>query len=110
MLFRSREQIASGINLIVHVSRLMDGSRRVTHISEIVGMQGSVVSMHDVFVFQQRGIDAAGRVVGQLQPTGLRPYCVERLSQFGQELPEDIFLPRPADDGEAPGRQPARVA
>jgi pilus assembly protein CpaF len=97
-----REQIASGINLIVHISRLMDGSRRVSHISEIVGMQGSVVSMHDVFLFRQLGIDADGRVMGGLQPTGLRPYCMERLSQFGQELSQDIFLPQPVRHGEAP--------
>jgi pilus assembly protein CpaF len=104
-----REQIASAINLIVHLSRLMDGSRRVTHISEIVGMQGPVVSMHDVFLFQHLGIDADGRVLGQLQPTGLRPYCMERLSQFGQELSQDIFLRQPVHHGQAPGHAPAKV-
>jgi len=88
-----REQIASGINLVVHLARLQDGSRRVTHITEIVGMQGQVVSMHDIFEFQGRGVDANGRVVGHLQPTGLRPHLLDRLSQFGEHLPLETFLP-----------------
>jgi pilus assembly protein CpaF len=89
-----REQIASGINLIVHLSRLQDGSRRVTHVSEIVGMQGGVVSMHDIFEFQGRGVDAEGRIVGHLQPTGLRPHLLDRLGQFGEHVPIEWFLPR----------------
>src|SRR6266542_3987 len=68
-----REQVASAINVIVQITRMQDGSRKVTHISEIVGMQGTVISMHDLFAFQGRGVDADGRVHGQLQPTGLRP-------------------------------------
>jgi pilus assembly protein CpaF len=88
-----REQIASGINLVVHLSLLQDGSRRVTQISEIVGMQGSVVSMHDIFEFQGRGVDPSGRVVGQLQPTGLRPHLLDRLHQFGEHIPLEMFLP-----------------
>jgi len=95
-----REQIASGINLVVHISRLQDGSRKVTHISEIVGMQGSVVSMHDIFLFQGRGVDANQRVVGQLLPTGLRPHFMERLNQYGENLPIETFLAVPrATDG-----------
>src|ERR687886_9290 len=74
-----REQIASGMNVVVHIARMQDGSRKVTHISEIVGMQGSVVSMHDIFLFQGRGLDANRRVVGHLLPTGLRPPLIERL-------------------------------
>ena len=88
-----REQIASGINLLIHLSRMQDGSRRVTHISEIVGIQGSVVSMHDIFEFQGRGIDAHGRVLGYLQPTGLRPHLLDRLAQFGEHVPLETFLP-----------------
>jgi pilus assembly protein CpaF len=89
-----REQIASGINLIVHLSRLQDGSRRVTHVTEIVGMQGGVVSMHDIFEFQGRGVDAEGRIAGHLQPTGLRPHLLDRLGQFGEHVPIEWFLPR----------------
>jgi pilus assembly protein CpaF len=88
-----REQVASAIHLIVQIARLQDGSRRVTHLSEIVGMQGSVVSMHDLFAFQGRGVDADGRILGQLQPTGLRPRFVERLEQFGERLPLETFIP-----------------
>jgi pilus assembly protein CpaF len=87
-----REQISSGINLVVHLSRMQDGSRKVTHISEIVGMQGSVISMHDIFLFQGRGVDANQRVVGQLLPTGLRPHFTDRLRQYGEDLPIDTFL------------------
>ena len=95
-----REQIASGINLLVHLSRLQDGSRRVTHVTEIVGMQGGVISMHDIFEFQGRGVDPQGRIVGQLQPTGLRPHFLDRLNQFGEHVPLEWFLPlghAPAD-------------
>ena len=88
-----REQIASGINLLVHLSRMQDGSRRVTHVTEIVGMQGGVISMHDIFEFQGRGIDAHGQVQGQLQPTGLRPHFQDRLSQYGEHVPTEWFLP-----------------
>jgi pilus assembly protein CpaF len=99
-----REQIASGINLLIHLARLQDGSRRVTHVSEIVDLQASVVSMHDIFEFQGRGVDAHGRVLGQLQPTGLRPRLLDRLGQFGEHIPLDLFLPRIArDDGLAQG-------
>ncbi len=88
-----REQIAAGIHLVVHLTRLPDGSRRVTHISEITGMQTALVSMHDIFEFQGRGVDGHGRVVGQLQPTGLRPHLMERLAQAGLHVPVETFLP-----------------
>src|SRR5205807_1504334 len=82
-----REQIASGVNLLIHLTRLQDGSRRVTHIAEIVGMQGTVISMHDIFEFVGRGVDGQGRALGQLQSTGLRPHLLDRLVQFGQHVP-----------------------
>jgi pilus assembly protein CpaF len=88
-----REQIASGINLLIHLSRLQDGTRRVTHVTEIVGMQGGVISMHDIFEFQGRGIDANGQILGSLQPTGLRPHVLDRLSQYGEQVPLEWFLP-----------------
>jgi pilus assembly protein CpaF len=88
-----REQIASGINLLVHLSRLQDGSRRVTHVTEIVGMQGGVISMHDIFEFVGRGVDGHGQIVGQLQPTGLRPHVLDRLTQYGEHVPIEWFLP-----------------
>jgi pilus assembly protein CpaF len=94
-----REQISSGINLLVHLSRMQDGSRRVTHVTEIVGMQGGVISMHDIFEFQGRGVDAHGQVLGQLTATGLRPHFLDRLAQYGEHVPVEWFLPveaRPA--------------
>jgi pilus assembly protein CpaF len=88
-----REQIASGIHLVVHLARLHDGSRRVTEISEITGIQGLLVSMHPIFEFQGRSVDSHGRLVGQLQPTGIRPHLADRLAQSGQNVPLETFLP-----------------
>jgi pilus assembly protein CpaF len=96
-----REQIAAGINLLIHLSRMQDGSRRITHVTEIVGMQGGVISMHDIFEFQGRGVNNQGQIVGQLQPTGLRPHFIDRLGQFGEHVPVEWFLPaaRPGATG-----------
>ena len=70
-----REQIASALDLIVHQSRLRDGTRKVTHITEVQGMEGEVVVLQDIFVFQQEGIDSEGNIIGHHRPTGLRPRC-----------------------------------
>ncbi len=86
-----REQIASGINLLVHLSRLQDGSRRVTHITEIVDLRGGSILMHDVFEFQGRGVDAHGLILGQLLPTGVRPHILGRLGQYGEHFDLDWF-------------------
>jgi pilus assembly protein CpaF len=94
-----REQIASGINMLVHLSRLQDGSRRVTHVTEIVGMQAGVISMHDIFEFQGRGVDAHGQILGHLQATGLRPHFLDRLTQYGERVPVEWFLPMVNPDG-----------
>jgi pilus assembly protein CpaF len=98
-----REQIASGINVLVHLSRLQDGSRRITHVTEIVGMQGGVISMHDIFEFQGRGVDAQGQILGALQPTGLRPHFLDRLVQYGEHIPVEWFLPTAPVDGARAG-------
>jgi pilus assembly protein CpaF len=87
-----REQISSAINLIVHQSRLKDGTRRLTHITEIVGMEGDVVTLQDIFVFDYRaGIDENGRFRGIIQPTGLRPRFLERMSDQGVHFPNELF-------------------
>lgn len=86
-----REQVASALDLIVHVSRLADGKRRVTHVTEVVGMEGQTVTLQDVFVFQQTGVDARGKVQGQMISTGLRPHFVDRFEAGGIHLPADIF-------------------
>jgi pilus assembly protein CpaF len=78
-----REQIASALDLIVHQSRLKDGSRRITHITEVQGMEGDVTILQDIFTFRQEGIDASGKVIGRHGPTGLRAKCMEHLAAQG---------------------------
>jgi pilus assembly protein CpaF len=86
-----REQMASALHLIVHLSRLFDGSRRITHVTEVSGMEGNIITLQDIFVFQQEGITADGRVIGELKPTGLRPHFTDRLKAFGVDLQETVF-------------------
>jgi pilus assembly protein CpaF len=90
-----REQIASAINMIVQVARLRDGSRRVTHVTEVVGMEGEMITLQDIFLFRQQGVNQQGRVIGTLVPTGLRPRCIDRFEQEGIFLPPDLFAMRP---------------
>ena len=86
-----RQQVASAINIIIQVTRLTDGSRRVTGISEITGMEQDVITMQDIFTFQQTGINQAGQVVGRFRATGIRPKCADRLMTAGVPLPMDMF-------------------
>jgi pilus assembly protein CpaF len=88
-----REQISSALDLIVHQSRLRDGSRRITRITEVLGMEGEMVVLQDLFVFDQTGLDSKGKVAGRHRATGIRPRLVERLSAEGIFLPPDIFDP-----------------
>jgi pilus assembly protein CpaF len=88
-----REQISSAINLIVHQARLKDGTRRLTHVTEIVGMEGDVITLQDIYTFDYRaGIDENGRFRGIIQPTGLRPRFLERLSDHGVHFEPELFL------------------
>ncbi len=86
-----RQQIASAVNLVIQVARLSDGSRRITSISEITGMEGETITMQEVFQFERRGIDAEGRVIGRFRPTGVRPRFAERLRVYGMQLPRIFF-------------------
>ena len=86
-----REQIAAAVNLIVQQARLKDGSRKITNITEVQGMEGDVVVLQDIFVFEQTGLDERGKIVGQLRPTGIRPKFVELFEQFNIYLPPNIF-------------------
>ncbi len=86
-----REQIASAINLIVQQARLKDGSRKIVNITEVQGMEGDVVVLQDVFLFEQTGLDERGKIVGQLRPTGIRPKFVELFEQQNIYLPPNIF-------------------
>jgi len=85
-----RAQIASAINVIVHLERLRDGTRKVVQISELVGMEEEVITMQDVFTFVKTGIDGQGRVVGRFSPSGVRPRILDRLEDFGLETPPEI--------------------
>ena len=89
-----REQIAAAIHLIVHQNRLRDGSRKITHITEIQGMEGDVITTQDIVLFQQTGVDEHGNVIGEYVPTGLRPKFLDRLLQEGLEVPASIFKAR----------------
>src|SRR5271155_2839726 len=90
-----RRQISSAIDLIVQVSRLSDGTRKVISIAEITGMEGDVVTMQDIFGFRKRGIRENGEVLGEFLPTGIRPKFAERLSVAGIQLPMSMFgMPR----------------
>lgn len=86
-----RQQIASAVNLVIQVARLSDGSRRVTSIFEITGMEGDMITMQEVFQFERRGIDGDGRVIGRFKPTGIRPRFAERLKVYGMHLPRLFF-------------------
>ncbi len=85
-----REQIASAVDLVVHQERLRDGSRKIVNITEVSGMEGDVITMTDIFVFEQTGI-REGKVIGQLRPTGLRPKFMDRIEAAGIHLPPSIF-------------------
>jgi pilus assembly protein CpaF len=86
-----RQQIASAITVVVQLSRMSDGTRKCTNISEITGLEENIVSMSDIFNFVRRGIGPDGRVVGTFQPTGIRPRFLDRLRVAGIQLPAEIF-------------------
>jgi pilus assembly protein CpaF len=82
-----RQQIASAVNLVIQVARLTDGTRRVTSISEITGMEGEMITMQEIFMFERSGVDSVGKVIGRFRSTGIRPRFAERLKQYGMNLP-----------------------
>jgi pilus assembly protein CpaF len=86
-----REQIASALNIVVQLVRFSDGTRKVVKLSEITGMEGNTIVMHDVFVYEQKGVDKDGRVIGEYRATGVRPLFAERFRIYGFELPPGIF-------------------
>ncbi|HEX3281370.1 MAG TPA: CpaF family protein [Pyrinomonadaceae bacterium] len=82
-----RQQIASAVDVVIQVARLTDGTRRVTSISEITGMEGEITAMQELFEFERTGVDATGKVIGRFRTTGVRPRFAERLKQYGMQLP-----------------------
>lgn len=87
-----RKQIASAVQLVVQQARMRDGSRKITHITEVAGIEGSNVVMQDVFRFEESGEDGQGKVQGEFAPTGLRPYYSDRLKNHGFSLPPKMFM------------------
>lgn len=87
-----RDQVSSAIDLIVQQTRMQDGSRKITHITEVHGMEGDVIVLQDVFVYKQRGLDQHGKVEGRFEFTGVRPKFVETLKERGIQIPHDVFL------------------
>ena len=86
-----RQQIASAVNLIIQITRLSDGTRKVTAISELTGMEQDVITMHDIFVFERTGLGEQGKVRGRFKATGIRPKCSQQLAASGISLPMDMF-------------------
>ena len=82
-----RQQVASAVNVVIQVARLTDGTRRVTSISEITGMEGETITMQEIFQFERTGLDSAGKVLGRFKANGIRPRFAERFRQYGMQLP-----------------------
>jgi pilus assembly protein CpaF len=88
-----RQQIASAVSAIVQIARLADGKRKVMSVSEITGMEGDVITMQEIFTFQQTGVGQGGDVIGQFRATGIRPLFLARLKAFGITIPDGLFDP-----------------
>jgi pilus assembly protein CpaF len=87
-----RDYIASALTVIVHLTRLQDGTRRITHVTEVTGMEGTVVTLQDIFRFDfSAGVGPDGRHRGAVMPTGLRPMFAKQLSDVGLEVPAELF-------------------
>ncbi len=94
-----RQQIASAIQVVIQTARLSDGTRKVTSISELVGMEGDVITMQDLFIFDREGVASDGRVLGEYRPTGIRPRFSDRMRAYGINLPEAMFSGSVAQSG-----------
>jgi pilus assembly protein CpaF len=97
-----RQQVASGINLICQLNRLRDGSRKVTAIAEIVGMEQEIITMQDIFMLEQKGATQEGKVIAEFKPTGLRPHILDRIFAQGIPLPKEITALFPPPPGYKP--------
>jgi pilus assembly protein CpaF len=86
-----REQIASALEILVHISRISDGSRKVLSVQELLGMEGPVVTMQEIFRYVATGMDEDGRVKGHFESTGIVPRCCDRIRVTGLDLPPDLF-------------------
>jgi pilus assembly protein CpaF len=86
-----REQIASAIQLLIQQARFTDGSRKVTHVTEVTGLEGQTITLQDIFVFVNEGMDEQGRIRGDLRPTGIRPTFADQFALAGIDLPNELF-------------------
>ncbi|MGA2192873.1 MAG: CpaF family protein [Nitrospirota bacterium] len=86
-----KEHVAAAINIVIQLARLSDGTRKVVKLSEITGMEGSVIVMQDIFIFEKKGVSDEGKVIGRFMPTGVRPQFADKLRVSGVELPPDMF-------------------
>ena len=108
-----RQQVAGALDLVVQLSRMKDGSRKVTHITEVIGMEGDTITMQDIFKFEAKGADQQGKIMGTFDPTGIRPQIISRLFDMGVPLPPrmaQLFPDRrqlAAEAAAAAGQQPA---
>ncbi len=100
-----REQISSAVDMVVQLQRLRDGSRRITHITEVAGMEGEIITLQDVFLFDySAGVDEQGKFKGQLKPTGVRPKFAQKLADHGIRLGPEMFSTTPTGDAATPAR------
>ncbi len=90
-----RHLISSSLDVIIQLARHSDGVRRVVSISKITGMEGEVISLQDIFVFDRRGVSESGQIMGQYVPTGIRPQFVNRAQTFGITIPPEYFFTPP---------------
>jgi pilus assembly protein CpaF len=86
-----RQQLSAAIHAVVQIARLSDGTRKVISVSEVTGMEGDVITMQDIFIFERRGIDETGKVRGTFRATGIRPHFSERLATYGARLRAALF-------------------
>jgi pilus assembly protein CpaF len=89
-----RQQIASALQVVIQTARLTGGRRKIVSVSEITGMEGDQIQMHDLFVYEQTGVDGAGNATGHFMSTGLRPRCADRIEHHGLRLPPELFMRR----------------
>jgi pilus assembly protein CpaF len=93
-----REQVASAVDMILHVQRYSDGTRKVMRIAEVLGMEGDIITMQDIFLFKHSGLNEKGFVMGKHVPTGIIPKFIDKIKLSGESLPMNIF------EGEEPER------
>ena len=86
-----RQQVASAVDVIIHLQRMRDGTRRVVQVSEVLGMEGDMILMQDIFTFEQTGVNEDGKIIGGLRPSGLRPRCNDKIAEAGITLPANLF-------------------